>query len=292
LNQTLTAALEAHPIANAYRDMTPDEYTMLKADIAKNGVRVPGWLYEGKILDGRHRYRAAIEVGKPCPMQSYSGDDPRAFAASLNEARRHLNEGARALKAAAQATAAEGRPEKTASIEAVSAAPMTKAQAAAANDVSKATVERAKKVLKQAVPEVVEAVRSGEVPVSVAATVADLPPEKQREAAAVGPKALRAIAKAAQPVKSDELDALRAEVIDLREKNDLLAKEAESLLAENTAMAKILEADDRVKAAMAEAKKHRELAAQLQTRINGMMNEKTELIRTVRALRRKLEAGH
>jgi len=289
LNPPRLVALVAHPLANAYRGMTPEEYAVLKADIAKHGVRVPGWLYEGKILDGRHRWRAGIETGEHCPMQEYTGDDPRGFAASLNEARRHLNEGARALKAAAEATAVVGRPETIAPIDAISEKPVTKEQAAVANDVSPKSVERAKKVLKQAVPEVVEAVRAGEVPVSVAAAVADLPADRQREVAAAGPAALKAIAKAARPAKPDELDALRAEVADLREKNDMLAMEAESLQAENTAMAKLLEADDRVNAAMAEAKKHRELAAQLQVRLNGMMNEKSELIRTNKALRRKLE---
>ena len=287
-------ALMAHPLANAYRDMTAEEYAVLKADIAKNGVRVAGWVYEGKILDGRHRYRAAMEVGKSCPMQEYRGSDPRGFAASLNEARRHLNEGARALKAAAEATASVGgnRPVETHRANLPDGPrEVTNEAAAKANDVSARTVKSAKKVLKQAVPEVVEAVRAGEVPVSVAAVVADLPAEKQREVAAAGPAALKAVAKQARPAKTvpDELEALRAEVADLREKNDVLAKEAEDLLAENTAMAKLLEADDRVKAAMAEAKKHRELAEQLQIRLNGMMNEKTELIRTVKALRRKLE---
>ncbi|MBY0468804.1 MAG: hypothetical protein K2Q07_07490, partial [Burkholderiaceae bacterium] len=64
---------------------------------------------------------------------------------------------------------------------------------------------------------------------------------------------------------------------------------AEELLAENTAMAKVFEADDRVKAALAEAKKYRQLAEGLQTRIDGLLNEKTQLIQTNKALRRKYE---
>lgn len=292
-NPSKPVALSAHPLANAYRDMTPDEYAVLKADIAKNGVRIPGWLYEGKILDGRHRHRAAMETGKSCPMLDYHGSDPRGFAASLNEARRHLNEGARALKAAAEATAPEGRPpaEKTLPIGRVSAAPASVEQVAAANDVSPRAVARAKKVLAKAVPEVVEAVRSGDVAVSVAAAVADLPADEQREVAAAGPEALKKAAKAARPpkVEPDDVEALRAELEDLREKNATLASTAEELLAENTAMAKVFDADDRVKAALAEAKKYRQLAEGLQTRIDGLLNEKTQLIQTNKALRRKYE---
>jgi hypothetical protein len=43
-------------------------------DIRKpDGVREAIWLYEGKILDGRNRYRAAAVAGVPCPTRIYDG---------------------------------------------------------------------------------------------------------------------------------------------------------------------------------------------------------------------------
>ena len=49
--------LEAHPIAAIFPSMTDQEYADLKADIAANGLARGIILYEGMILDGRHRYR-------------------------------------------------------------------------------------------------------------------------------------------------------------------------------------------------------------------------------------------
>jgi hypothetical protein len=59
----------------------------LVEDVRRNGVREPIWLFEGKILDGRNRYRAARVAGVPCPTRFYEGDDPLGFVISLNLAR-------------------------------------------------------------------------------------------------------------------------------------------------------------------------------------------------------------
>ena len=92
--------MEYHEIANIFPLMEGTELTELSADIKKNGLIDPIWLYENKILDGRNRYRACQEVGVEPRFQSYPGNDPLQQVISLNLHRRHLNESQRAIVAA------------------------------------------------------------------------------------------------------------------------------------------------------------------------------------------------
>lgn len=56
---------EVHPLAETWPPLSTSEFEDLKASIQAVGVRHPIMLYEGKILDGRNRYRAAKEVALP-----------------------------------------------------------------------------------------------------------------------------------------------------------------------------------------------------------------------------------
>jgi len=57
--------LEAHPLAEEYPMADDHELAGLKRNIENNGIYTNNKiaLYEGKILDGRNRYKAAKEVG-------------------------------------------------------------------------------------------------------------------------------------------------------------------------------------------------------------------------------------
>jgi ParB-like chromosome segregation protein Spo0J len=77
-------------------DLPPDEYAVLKADIAANGVLIPVEVDEfGMILDGHHRARACRELGindYPTIVRlGLSEEEKRAHARKLNLLRRHLN---------------------------------------------------------------------------------------------------------------------------------------------------------------------------------------------------------
>jgi hypothetical protein len=70
--------------------MSEQEFAEHRADIAENGLQFPITLYEGQILDGRHRARACAELGISPTTREYEGDDPEAFILSANVHHRHL----------------------------------------------------------------------------------------------------------------------------------------------------------------------------------------------------------
>jgi hypothetical protein len=92
--------LQPHPLAEMIPLMLDKEYEDLKADIQANNykLREKIVLYEGKVLDGRHRERALSELGIPWEENSRQFDpetegDPVSFVISLNLKRRHLTVG-------------------------------------------------------------------------------------------------------------------------------------------------------------------------------------------------------
>jgi len=86
------AEYEFHQIAAIFPMMEGNEFTGLVADVSAHGIREPIWLYEGKILDGRNRYRAAKKVGVSFDTKTFEGTDIEAIERvwSLNRTRRHM----------------------------------------------------------------------------------------------------------------------------------------------------------------------------------------------------------
>lgn len=79
-----------HPLAELIPSMDEAEFAALVDDIRENGQIEPITLYEGKILDGRHRARACAKLGITPKFKEYDGDKPASFVVSLNVKRRHL----------------------------------------------------------------------------------------------------------------------------------------------------------------------------------------------------------
>jgi len=73
----------------------PETVDDIANDIASNGFRLdrPIATYEGKILDGRHRYEAALKAGVDPVFVEFKGtkEEAIAYVTSENVARRHLN---------------------------------------------------------------------------------------------------------------------------------------------------------------------------------------------------------
>lgn len=182
--------MDFHPYANLFPLIEGPEFESLVADIAAHGVREPVWLYEGKILDGRNRYRAAQVAGVECPTNTYEGDSPLQFVVSLNLHRRHLNESQRAMVAARVATLPIGANQHT-----QICAPSQDAAAEMLN-VSRRAVQSAAKVHRDAPAAISDAVVRGDMAVSLAVKVAELPAAELEQVALAPPQQMAEIARA------------------------------------------------------------------------------------------------
>ena len=118
---------------------------------------------------------------------------------------------------------------------------------------------------------------------------APAPTDDREQAPAAAPSA-------PAPTTDGEVENLRAEVVRLTSENEeLSARLAETatdlagLVEDNEVMARVFEADDKVVAALAEAKRHRELNRLLNERVNGLLNEKNEAIRAAKSWKRRAE---
>ena len=146
---TLPQDLERHPLSALCGEIPEDENKKLAADVKKNGVLNPIVLYEGKILDGWHRYNAAKKSGAPCAEDARDFENHTQaadFVLSSNLHRRHLTPGARAkIVVSVRKWKPEGRP-KTTSPDVVlpEAEQHSEKQMAEEAHVSVPTVQRAK----------------------------------------------------------------------------------------------------------------------------------------------------
>ncbi len=157
--------------------LSPPDLEELKVDIKKNGLRHPIRVFQGKILDGRHRYEACKAVGVQPHYIGFEGTDEDALALVVSEnlARRHLNESQRGIVAAKIETAKHGRPEKDANLH------LFRSGAAKKLSVSTRTVASSRKVVDSGNDELLKRVESGEMAVSLAAKIATQTPERQAE---------------------------------------------------------------------------------------------------------------
>lgn len=195
--------LEFHALANIFPMMEGSAFAELVADVKANGVVEPVEIFEGKILDGRNRYRAAETAGVHCPTRQFNGTDALAHVISLNLHRRHLDESQRAMVAAKIATLGQGARTDIASFEA-----MSQTDAASALNVSRSAVQRATAVRETGAPELVAAVERGKVSVSAAADIATKPKEEQQQIVARGEKE---ILEAAKQIRAEKAEVRRAE---------------------------------------------------------------------------------
>jgi ParB-like chromosome segregation protein Spo0J len=263
---------QQHSLSAAFPSMTDEEYQSLKDSIDVNGVLNPITIYEGMVLDGWHRYQAAMELGMDCPEAELEDwIDPKDFVLAQNKNRRHIT-----MSQLAMATAAVyewisvGRPNNSAMM-----APLNKTndELAEISGTSKRTIARAKAVMKDATPEVQDAVKSGKIGLYKAQEISKLPKDKQ--AAAID----KPIIAPERPRLTEDYGPSEAEL-----KANELAHQADLEL-----LNKMLEADDALATAYTENKRLNYLNAELQVRINILTTQKSEAIKQAQKYQRQVD---
>lgn len=185
--------LQPHEYSQMFPLMSGSDYEALRDDIRENGQYELITLFEGKILDGRNRYNACIDLQIEPRLVAFDGSSEEAleYALSKNLHRRQLTVAQRALVAASmsvlrkQKSESEGKP-----------AALDVEQAAKLLGVSPRTVSSACKVVRDGSPGLQEAVKSGKVTISAAEHVAKLPQDEQQILCSKGANELRKKAKA------------------------------------------------------------------------------------------------
>jgi ParB-like chromosome segregation protein Spo0J len=201
---TLQIERDAHPVAEIFPPMSDAEHSDLVTDIREHGLHEPIWLHrDGRIIDGRNRYRACALASVEPSFRTYDGAESElvAFVVSLNLKRRHLNETQRAMVAARIANLRNGqradRPVPSfANLQSLplgiepaeAAAAIPRAEAARMLNVSPRSIASAREVIDHGVPELVDRVERGDLAVSTAAAIAGAPHEEQREVASLADK--------------------------------------------------------------------------------------------------------
>lgn len=265
-----------HALSAAFPPISGAEFSELVDDIEANGQQEPCIALGTEILDGWNRYRACAEIGREARVEQFTGSDPVAYVLAKNVHRRHLTASQRALAVAACAAWAplganqhrrvdheelpspetEGSSRRSTLPE--EPAPVTTIeQAARAADVSPATMKRAKAVVAAAAPEVVNAVRTGEVSVAQAAAVVSLPKEQQAQALRAPkepPKSEPRKPTVQEPAPADLDDALPGLdqiVTELQAENEKLQRQVQAIAADDP-RAEIVKLQIRLDAALRE----------------------------------------
>lgn len=269
----------------AYIDpLTPDEHDALERSLLAEGCRDALVLWGDILVDGHNRYGICQKHGLPFKTVQNpnfrSMEDVHLWMIDQHLGRRSLSDFQRGVlalrkreivaerRARAQAEkAAEPVPEAptgdapwegdapAAALAAVlEPRPLqSREDIARAARLSASQVGMIEKIQKQAAPEVVAAVRAGDISLNAAAVVATLPEEEQRAAAAAGKDELKQAAKrvresrrkpreesahaaensaAAEAPASDEVSALRQRVAQLEAENAELRQQVQSLSAQ------------------------------------------------------------
>lgn len=310
-----------HPLCLLLPALTAAEYDALLASVRAQGLLRPITLYEGMILDGRHRYRACLEAQVTPTYETYTGANPAEHILGLHT-HRALSVAQRALladallateaQAAAQrqrmGKATNGRSDQTngtlaqncAKVEATNSlknneseltqrskkaarAPKSSERAAAAGGISARSLESVHAIRDQLAPEIVAL--AGELSVAHLQHAAALPVSAQRDIAALATKAARRAA-LAKPIQDAPREPARSPEAQALEALRAELADVQEHLAAVSAERDALKLETEGKAAEEIQHLQKLLRVAEQSR-DHYMQQTAALRREVKALRRK-----
>jgi ParB-like chromosome segregation protein Spo0J len=151
-----------HKATAAVREMNSDEFSSLMDSMRTVGQLTPIYTYRGEVIDGRAKLRACQRLRiEPIIEKIDPNLDPLDVVDALNLRRRHLTTSELAMAAS---RLNRRTPEDLATI-----------------GISKRSVEHADKVHRDGAPETIDAASRGEIPVSLASRISDLPKQHQAD---------------------------------------------------------------------------------------------------------------
>lgn len=171
-----------HPLASMFPPMTSAEFSALVEDIRQHGQKEPVLLFEGLVVDGRHRWSACAALGIDPESVEWDGDEESLIRhiISTNLHRRHLSPTDRALLAATYANLPRGTNRHSVLEVSLDTSTIRQHDAAALFGVSYASIARAKRITAKGSQELVTALRDGSISLAEAARVASLSKDEQR----------------------------------------------------------------------------------------------------------------
>lgn len=258
--------MKFHRFAEIFPLIEGDDFAALVADIEAHGLQEKIVRYDGKVLDGRNRFLACQKAKVKPQYRDFKGTDEQAlaFVVSANVQRRHLTASQLSMASARLATLRSGQ--RSDHVEGVSIETASEMVGA-----SVCGTKRARKVINEGSKALQNAVDSGEVSVSKAVSVVDLPKSEQLAAA----KAKPAKAPEPEPEASWEPD------------EEAALEQAEKELA--ASVDKVMASDDRLAASYAEMKRQAAEIASLKLSRDGFQNRCNEILTRYKALQRKAE---
>jgi len=270
--------LDLHPLCSYFPRMSDSEFNALKSDINANGQLHPIFIIDGMILDGGNRYRALTELGIAPICEEYTGNNPVQFVLSSNLHRRHLTQGQAAAIVSATQDWAKAHPAYRVAKEVGTSAALSKNQTAqvpldtvadraAESGTGERTQRKADKLVKNATPELVKQVTTGE-------------------------KSLNQALKEIEPTNViNDFDAPEPheEETDLWSIINELQEQVKYLETESSLLHKTIDSDDKVATLTKEAMVLTATNNALNSRLNGMNTERTAMIGRIKWLERQLK---
>lgn len=264
--------LSQHPLSAAWPPIPEDEFLNLVDSIEELGVLNPITIADGMVLDGWNRYRAADQLGMPCPQVDFDESlDIKKFVDAQNDSRRHITKSQRAAAAVAMhGYSRPGNPNYTPGVSLTNVEELAKQTGVGTTTITDAIAAEKAGLLDE--------VRTGKMTAKAAAKKARASKPKPAKPAAKAKPAKQAKDESAPPEHADDgPDAAELAANDLAVKADM------------EAIQKILESDDKLAAAYTEIKRLNAELAMVKVACNGWMNQANDSVKRIKALQRKLD---